>query len=80
MRYKTIRKELKLKQKDVAEMLGVTNGYICDIERGEKTPSALFVNAFCSIFKVNKGWLETGEGKPFREVTCPYKELFREGI
>jgi len=64
-RLKLIRKKVRYKQKELSDILGVTNGYICDLERGIKFPSKLLIKAYCSILNVNEEWLLTGQGKMF---------------
>jgi len=71
-RFRAARKELKYKQKDVASKLGVTYGYVCDVECDVKKPSKLYINAFCSIFHVNPEWLATGKGDMFQPPVCPF--------
>jgi len=64
-RLKLIRKKARLKQKEIAKLLGVTQGYVCDIERGAKKPSPMLRSLYCKTFNINSNWLETGEGSMF---------------
>lgn len=51
-RFKKLRIEKSWRQKDVAEKLGVTEQYICSIERAMKYPSIEIVQAYSKLFNV----------------------------
>ena len=69
-RVKKVRKILKMSQKDFANLLGVTQGYISDLERaGRKISRDLLENiANCYYQKTKKvlslDWLLMGMGEP----------------
>jgi len=64
----SVRKKKRYKQKDVANCLGITPKYICDLEKGRSKPSELFIKAYCLKFNVNEEWLKTGQGDMLNEV------------
>lgn len=64
-RIKLIRKELNLSQAAFAEKLGYTRGKIENIELGRVEPNKLFLQQISQVYKVDKDWLETGEGEMF---------------
>lgn len=76
-RIKTIRKTLKLSQREFGEILGVSRDVISNIEYGRVPPKELLVQHICQLYKVNRQWLETGEGEMFDtnlEETSKYDE------
>lgn len=65
-RIKKIRKEIKLTQIEFAEICGVTQRYISEIESGkQKTISAEVFYKITKKFNINPDWLLTGEGDMF---------------
>ena len=75
--FKTFRKEKGLTQKQIANILGITNGYISDIEKGKANPSESLLRNIESKFRLNRFWLQTGEGEKFllaSECASIYKE------
>ena len=72
-RLKNVRKALRYKQRDIAKLLGVGQGYISPLERGIRQPSELLVKAYCAIFNVNEDWLKTGEGDMFKKGAIQQK-------
>lgn len=66
-RIKTIRKTLKLSQREFGEKLGVSRDVISNIEYGRVQPKKLLLQHMCQQYKVNEHWLETGEGELFDE-------------
>ena len=64
-RLQTLRKMLKLSQKDFGEKLGVSRDVINNAELGRVDMKPIFVSHLCSTFNVNESWLRTGEGEMF---------------
>lgn len=62
-RIKEVRIEAELSQRAFAERIGVTGGSVAKLEGGENNPSEQTIRAICSQFKINRRWLETGEGE-----------------
>ena len=56
---------LGLKQSHFAEKLGISPAHVSKLLRGGKISSALII-AISSVFKVERRWLETGEGEMFQ--------------
>jgi repressor LexA len=65
-RIKHVRKTLKASQKEFAAATGISQGYLCSLERREKTPSETVIKAICHEHGVNETWLATGKGEPFK--------------
>ena len=63
-RLKEIRKALGLKQREVAERLGVPVGAIGNWEAGRPMPDAR-IYQLCNEYRVNREWLEHGTGPMF---------------
>ena len=67
-RMKYLRKTLKLKQREFAEPLGLTQQAITNFERNYKINDYV-IKSVCKEFKVNEKWLRTGEGEMFDETS-----------
>ena len=65
---KTFRKVNKLKQNDVADYLGVSFGFISQIERGERKLSAAIVERLTNN---DRGWV-VPDGAMVAEPQAPY--------
>lgn len=64
-RIKEVRTLLNLSQKEFGDKLGVSRDVIANIEYNRVTPQKIFIRHLCTIFSVNKAWLETGKGDVF---------------
>ena len=73
-RIKELRLKLGLSQEDFGRRLGVGRGAITNIELNKVEPKPLFVDLICEQFRVNKEWLETGDG-PMLADALPEDEL-----
>lgn len=60
-RIKTIRQELNLTQKGLAEIIGIKWYQIKDIETGKTKPSIDIVSSICENFAIDSMWLLTGK-------------------
>ncbi len=69
IRIQQVRKSLGLTQKEFGLKLGVSRDVISNIENGRVEPKEAFINLLCSLYNVNKKWLETGEGEIFLNTT-----------
>lgn len=68
-RIKTLRKTLKLTQREFGEKLGVSRDVISNIEYNRVPPKKLLLHHMCELYNVNYHWLETGEGEMFKDTT-----------
>lgn len=68
-RIKLFRKELNLKQKDVAEAIGVKEPTITAWECAYRPPSDRAIRDICREFRVDEEWLRTGVGNMFQPET-----------
>ena len=64
-----IRKNAGLNQADFAKRLNLTKNYISLIETGNRTPGDRTIVDICREFGVDRIWLETGAGEPFRPMS-----------
>lgn len=64
-RFKILRKDTGLTQKDFAARVGLSQNFIAQIESGSKVPSDRTISDICRIFHVNEDWLRTGEGEMY---------------
>lgn len=63
-RFYSLRRESTLTMRGFGDSLGVSSGYISDIEKGEKTNVSRTLTLLASYkYKVNYKWLLTGEGE-----------------
>jgi transcriptional regulator with XRE-family HTH domain len=77
------RKTLKLTQRELAEKISVTTGFIASMETGDRKVNPRIMKLVSSSFNVNLQWLETGEGEMFyddmekeiEEIISLYKRL-----
>ena len=68
-RIKYIRKDLlNISQKDFADKIGLSENFVWMIEKGTRTPSDRTISDICREFGVDRVWLETGAGEPFKPV------------
>ena len=70
-RLKELRKALGLKQREVAERLGVNIGLIGQWESGAKPVGKARIYQLCKEYNVRREWLETGEGEMFEPEKQP---------
>lgn len=66
-RFRFILKETGLSQKDFADRIKRSRGEIANIVYDKVTPKDKIIEAVCDEFSVDRTWLETGIGEPFRE-------------
>ena len=66
-RFRFILKETGLSQKDFADRIKRSRGEIANIVYDKVTPKGKIIEAVCDEFSVDRTWLETGVGEPFRE-------------
>ncbi len=64
-RIRDARKLLKKTQKEFAANLGMSENFIWQIEKEQRSPSDRTISDICRIFGVDEVWLRTGEGQPF---------------
>lgn len=79
-RIATYRKRNKLSQQQFADSIGVSRGYIGDIERGRSEPSSNFLTLLTSNFNISIDWVLTGEGSMLRHSSTPIDEMDSEGV
>ena len=65
-RLKLIRESKKLKQKQMADLIGISPNYLSELEAGKKKPSRLLLALLESRLAINLEWLLTGKGPMFR--------------
>lgn len=66
----------KYTQKEFSDILGLSENFIWQIEKGDRDPSDRTISDICREFGVNEVWLRTGEGEPFQEETRE-EQIFR---
>lgn len=51
-----------LKKIEIAEKLGVSQPFVSKLCSGASAPSDRTIADICRVFRINEGWLRTGEG------------------
>ena len=77
-RLKKLRKEIGLKQREIAERIGVSTGTVGQWESGVALPGDARIYKICKEFNVREQWLRKGEGEMFEPVPEPTGEEKRE--
>lgn len=62
---RNIRHQLGMKQKDLANSLNISYGYLSEVESGKKSPGLEVVGNLLQKYKVNPTYLLAGEGEYF---------------
>ncbi|MGD0745625.1 MAG: helix-turn-helix transcriptional regulator [Verrucomicrobiota bacterium] len=69
-RLRWLRESKGLTLQEFADRTGYDSGYISKLERGKaRNPSDRFIASVVATFRVTRGWLRTGDGDPFWDVT-----------
>jgi len=72
-RLKSTRKDMKLSQKRLGELIGVTQSVIAGLETGYRKNSA-YTPQLAQVLGVNALWLATGEGEKYISKNTKEKE------
>jgi transcriptional regulator with XRE-family HTH domain len=65
-RVRELRKALRLTQVEFGRRIAVGQGYLTNIENGQRPVTEKILKLICKEFNVNEDWLRTGEGEMFR--------------
>lgn len=57
-----------LTKTDFAKKIGISQPFLSQLCAGAKIPSDRTISDICRVFCVDRVWLETGVGEPFRPV------------
>lgn len=68
-RFREVRDFLGQSQEEFARKASRTRSEIKNIEYGKTTPKPEVIQAVCAAWNVDRIWLETGAGEPFRPVS-----------
>jgi len=63
LRIKMVREQKSLTQQQVAEQLGIAQGFLSELERGRYKPRKPLLLAISYLYKINYEWLITGKGE-----------------
>lgn len=64
-RFKKIRKQKKLTQRQYGELLGLSQNHISSLEKGERNITDRIIRDLNIQLNVNPNWIRTGEGEMF---------------
>lgn len=74
-RIRDLRKNhLKLTQQAFADQLGLSQNFVWQIEKGERTPSDRTISDICRIFDIQEDWLRYGL-EPMRAAKSREEEI-----
>jgi len=83
LRIKQLRMMTGMSQKEFAGSVGLSQGHLCVIEKGDQALSEALLMAICHRHNVNEGWLFSGEGDIFanrlKDLGIPVYEHLPEG-
>lgn len=65
-RIRELRKLLGLTQQAFADALGVSRGYLKDIEVGRSDPSFNFLRSLYGVYNANLNWIMAGDGEMYQ--------------
>lgn len=68
-RIKIVLVDSKYTQVKFAKEIGISRTGLQKLITGENNPSEQTIRAICSVFKINRRWLETGEGEMHQRVS-----------
>lgn len=77
-RLKKLRKEIGLKQREIAERIGVSTGTVGQWESGVALPGDARIYKICKELNVREEWLREGKGEMFAPKEEPSEEEQRE--
>ncbi|WP_420266023.1 helix-turn-helix domain-containing protein [Candidatus Magnetominusculus dajiuhuensis] len=82
-RIKLVRKKYRLSQKEFASELGVSQGFLSELESGKYKPTKIILLAIAYLYPINIDWLLTGKGgmyKPGTDHPIPIEDIPKETI
>ncbi len=74
-RFKNLRKTLRYKIDEIADILEIPARTIGSYERGERVPSAEFVTKLVEKLNVNANWFVSGKGNMFNDNSQQDEQL-----
>jgi len=81
-RIRFLRKSMGLTQKEFAKKIGITQGYLTEVESGKKQPSEKVLKLISHTFGVSYEWLKYGKGEMWEkggeEVPVWLREFMKE--
>ena len=66
-RVRAVRKQLGLSQTGFAARMGMTQGYVTNIERNIREVNSRLAKLICDTYSVSETWLVSGEGDMFQD-------------
>lgn len=58
-----VRKSVSLSMRAFGDKIGISGQSVARLESGENNPSEQTIRAICSVFSINRDWLEFGTGQ-----------------
>ena len=73
-RIRLLRLEKRLKQKDVANDIGISVNHLGYIEKGIRNPSDGLLVKISQYYSVNSEWIKTGEGEKYTNIDKQFEQ------
>lgn len=67
-RIRILRKENKLTQVELGQLIGITGAGVSYIESGGSQPTEAALKLICSTYHIRYAWLVTGEGNMYEQL------------
>lgn len=77
-RIRILRKSLGFTLKKFGERLGVSEGAMSNIEKGNRNVTEQMVKSICREFNINEEWLRTGKGDMKKSLNIEFGEICAE--
>lgn len=74
-RINEVRLSLGLTLKKFGERLGISEGAVSNIEKGNRNVTEQVIKSVCREFNVNEDWLRTGEGEMFKDEDIDFSAV-----
>ena len=75
-RIKEVRLLLQMSQEEFGKAIGLSKSGISNIEKGEREIRDIYINAICTKFNIDSGWLRSGIGEPLLSKSISSYESF----
>lgn len=74
-RIRILRKSLGFTLKKFGERLGISEGAVSNIEKGNRNVTEQMIKSICREFSINENWLRTGEGAMQKPLNIEFGEI-----
>ena len=68
-RFKIVRQNANMTQKEFGAAIGITQNMVSQIEKNSRAPSERTKMLVCKVFGITETWMDSGEGPMYTEPT-----------